>query len=361
MAITAYVGSPGSGKSYSVVAHVILPAIKQSRVVVTNIPMNIDELDVSQRLLVKPLDIMQFSGDETYFRSLIIAGAVFVIDEAWKWLPSGLQANKIPEHFKAFLAEHRHMVDSDGRSTDICLVTQDLSQMASFPRQLIEKTYRTQKLLGLGTRSKFRVDIYEGPVTGASPPKIKLLSKSHLQTYSPDIYKYYRSHTLSDSATSGALEVSADSRGSVFGGLVFKVFIPVAILLLILGIWGILRFFSPKPTTPAVEAPAKTVAASPKPPTESPKLPEKPPLPSYSDSARITGVVGYTDRSTGNRRLSVLVSVSGSKPFKMPFMPACKYLVPFENRTIECEYQGQKISFNSGSATQYAISSKDLS
>ncbi len=141
MAITAYVGSPGSGKSYSVVAYVILPALAQGRIVITNIPINITELEESKRLLVKPLDILQFSGNQDYFQSMIIAGAVFVIDEAWKWLPSGLQANKIPEHFKAFLAEHRHMVDSDGRSTDICLVTQDLSQLAAFPRQLIEKPF----------------------------------------------------------------------------------------------------------------------------------------------------------------------------------------------------------------------------
>ncbi|MCU7813401.1 MAG: hypothetical protein KZQ77_19520, partial [Candidatus Thiodiazotropha sp. (ex Notomyrtea botanica)] len=44
MAIVTYVGLPGSGKSYSVVEHVILPALKNNRTVCTNIPLNKEQL-----------------------------------------------------------------------------------------------------------------------------------------------------------------------------------------------------------------------------------------------------------------------------------------------------------------------------
>jgi len=38
MAIDAYTGMPGHGKSYGVVEHVIIPSLKQGRHVVTNTP-----------------------------------------------------------------------------------------------------------------------------------------------------------------------------------------------------------------------------------------------------------------------------------------------------------------------------------
>ena len=42
MSITAYTGLPGSGKTYGVVQHVIVPALQAGRRVVTNIPMRAD-------------------------------------------------------------------------------------------------------------------------------------------------------------------------------------------------------------------------------------------------------------------------------------------------------------------------------
>jgi len=39
-----YCGRPGSGKSYGVVENVIVPAFKQGRDVVTNLPLVVDEL-----------------------------------------------------------------------------------------------------------------------------------------------------------------------------------------------------------------------------------------------------------------------------------------------------------------------------
>lgn len=39
MSLNGYFGKPGSGKSYSVVEYVVLPALKKGRHVVTNIPL----------------------------------------------------------------------------------------------------------------------------------------------------------------------------------------------------------------------------------------------------------------------------------------------------------------------------------
>ncbi|MCT7417836.1 zonular occludens toxin domain-containing protein [Pseudomonas aeruginosa] len=80
MAIDAYVGKPGHGKSYGVVEHVIIPSLKQDRHVVTNIPLEVDML------------LMDFGGTieqlpEDWFEREDLAdfappGSVLVLDEA---------------------------------------------------------------------------------------------------------------------------------------------------------------------------------------------------------------------------------------------------------------------------------------
>ncbi|QIB67454.1 hypothetical protein G3T16_20745 [Kineobactrum salinum] len=68
-----------------------------------------------------------------------------MIDEAWRLWPAGTRANAMLEQHKSFLAEHRHMVSEDGRSTEVVIVTQDLSQLASYPRSLVALRIALQK------------------------------------------------------------------------------------------------------------------------------------------------------------------------------------------------------------------------
>lgn len=42
MALNIIVGRPGSGKDYEAVAYHVIPAIKEGRRVVTNLPLNLD-------------------------------------------------------------------------------------------------------------------------------------------------------------------------------------------------------------------------------------------------------------------------------------------------------------------------------
>lgn len=346
MAITAYVGTPGSGKSYSVVAHVIIPALNAGRIVVTNIPLNLHEFPDHQRSLIRSFDLVRFSSDEEYFKDVVTPGAVHVIDEAWKWLPAGLLSNKIPGHFKSFLAEHRHLVGEDGNSTDVVFVTQDLSQVASFPRQLVEKTFRTSKLIGIGTRNKFRVDIYEGAVTGQAPPKSKLLSKSHLQSYKPDIYKFYKSHTMSESAA--GVESNTDSRGSVFKSLFFLVAFPLALILGGFGIYNLLGFVgvgskSSDSVLPSASSPVVSNLVSLPPPVSS-----SPPVLPLSADLRVSGLVSSSD---GRGHFEFMnVQITGKYSFVLPFHEYCKFVISTRDlQAVECVYDGQRISFFSGS------------
>ncbi|MCT7417837.1 hypothetical protein [Pseudomonas aeruginosa] len=109
---------------------------------------------------------------------------------------------------KKLLAEHRHRVDKKNRSMRVVMVTQDLDQLASWATLLVETTYRMVKK----SKTMFRVDIYNGVAKGDSPPKSKLL-RSTAGRFKPDVYRYYKSATQSETGGVGD-ESKADTRGS---------------------------------------------------------------------------------------------------------------------------------------------------
>ncbi len=203
MAITAYTGLPGSGKSYGVFQNVIIPALNQGREVWTNIPF--DEQKVVEQFGYQPcrFDIEDIKDNPNWFDEVFPPGAIIVIDEVWRLWSSGMKANQIPEGYKSFLAEHRHRVGLNGLSTEVVLVCQDLAQLAYFARTLVDTTFRSVKLDTVGAKNNFRIDIYQGAVTGPRPPE-KLLLRKTFGSYKPEVYELYKSHTMSQPGESGA-------------------------------------------------------------------------------------------------------------------------------------------------------------
>lgn len=249
MAINAYTGLPGSGKSYGVIEHVIVPALKKGRVVWTNIPINEAAMAAYAGCLPHVFHIDDLRNNVDWFQQVFPKGAVLVLDEAWRLWPSGLKANNIAEQHKSFLAEHRHMVGDDGFSTEIYLVTQDLAQIAAFARQLVDSTYRAHKLSAIGASKKFRVDIYDGPVTGAKPPKDKRIREIY-GSYKAEIYSLYKSHTMSDTGAAGD-ETSSDGRKNIFKGFAAKAVLAIIVLGTVFSIWGLARVrssYQPQPS-----------------------------------------------------------------------------------------------------------------
>lgn len=229
MSIYAYVGLPGSGKSYNVVENQILPALKEGRKVVTNIPLYEDRI----REVITTGEIVEFPTQRVAQQPELIdeyatPGCVLVLDEVWRLFPAGQKVNHVPEPFKRLLAEHRHMVDAQGRSMQIVLVTQDLQQIGAFARQLVEQTFLHKKLSALGMSGSFSCTIYRGPVTGQNPPQNLEIRTVHGR-YSERIWRYYKSHTMSQAAGSGANEASVDTRGVVWKRPIF-IFLAVLII-----------------------------------------------------------------------------------------------------------------------------------
>jgi len=254
MAIDAYVGLPGSGKSYSVVKFAILPSLKQGRLVITNIPLT-DLAHEEFPGLIRQLD-HDWYKDEALFDS-VPNGSVVVLDELWRRWPKGMPAAKVPFRDKEFLAEHRHLVDENGNSTRIVLVTQDLDQISAFATMLVDTTYQSVKMSALGANKRFRVDIYQGAAKGQRPPKSRLL-RSVFDRYEKSIHQYYQSATKSLTGLVGD-ESKADSRATIWKSplMIFTICAPFILAFLV---WQIGKFFNNGMTFTPPEPKADPVA-----------------------------------------------------------------------------------------------------
>ncbi|MDH0734125.1 hypothetical protein N5F23_26500 [Pseudomonas sichuanensis] len=249
MAIHAYVGKPGAGKSYGVVEHVVIPSLKQDRHVFTNIPLVADDL-----LAAFGGNITQLPDDWHNLEDLgeiIPPGAVAIIDECWIRWPSGESINRARQTDKSLLAEHRHRVDIKNNSMRVVLVTQDLKQISSWVRDLVETTFRVRKL----SKKVYKVDIYQGAVTGDSPPKSKLV-RTDAGIFKASVYTFYKSATQSASGSVGD-ESAADGRSSIFRSFGLWSCLVAFLIFIVLGSYGVKSFFSsnsdhPSPTKPAL-------------------------------------------------------------------------------------------------------------
>lgn len=198
------------------VEHVVLPMLREGRTVVTNLPLHEDVVaECIPNADLRSVSLDRIKDNPGLIDELFPPGAVCVLDELWRLWPAGEKVNRIPEEFKSFLAEHRHRVDAEGRSMQIVFVTQDLAQVAAFARQLVEQTLIHTKLGHLGMNGKFKVNIAHGAVTGMVVPEARQLV-TRLGRYKPEVWRFYKSHTMSQSKESGADESAADQRGNVW-------------------------------------------------------------------------------------------------------------------------------------------------
>ena len=230
MAIIAYTGLPGHGKSYGAVKHTILPALESGRFVATNIPLA-DDLDKTYPGQIQRFQTSDIEGNADWFESALRPGSVLVFDEVWRIWPAGLKATVMLQQHKTFLAEHRHIVGNDGHSTEIVLIVQRLSNLASFCRNLIEYTYVVQKLETVGSTNRYRVDIYEG--AARDQPNKKYRIREEYGRFDQKIFALYKSHTRSETA---GKESKPDNRANIlkspaiwFGGILILLLMMIVV------------------------------------------------------------------------------------------------------------------------------------
>lgn len=274
MAIDAYVGLPRAGKSHGVVESVVLPALKQGRRIVHNMPLideglrehvETGELVTIPKFTKEEVDAYAKSGElerhridhskflkwpEGLQKAQLFcdwfmknhAGALLILDESWQYWPRGLSASSMPETQRKFFAMHGHLVGQteDGRTTDVALIAQNLDQIAKFVVDLVEQTFHYVKHTAIGVTNRYRCDVYTGPVTGHKPSASRQ-TNSYQGKYKPEIFKCYTSHTMSKSGMAG-MEDKSDKRGSILKSWKFR-FACAAVLTLPFFLWFAVHSF----------------------------------------------------------------------------------------------------------------------
>ncbi|MEX5486286.1 hypothetical protein IC611_13320 [Proteus mirabilis] len=223
MAISAYVGVPGSGKSYEVVSNVIIPAFMKGRRIVTNLyGISQDKInayclahrkaDADSLGEIVYVDNEQVMDDNffPYMENDVLAentfcrsGDLICLDEIWRIWEND---KKIPKNHRSFIAEHRHFDGENGNTCDLVVLNQSVSGLPRFIKDRVESTFRMTKLTALGLRSRYRVDVYTG---------IKLFKSNKVSSYQckydKKIFPLYQSHVNGQ-----GVEQVVDKRQNVF-------------------------------------------------------------------------------------------------------------------------------------------------
>lgn len=331
MAIHAYVGKPGHGKSYGVVERVVIPSLKQGRHVVTNIPLNADDLlaDFGGTIQQLPADWFELPD----FAEYVPNGCVLIIDEAWRRWPKGQKDNQANPWDKALLAEHRHMVDAKNNSMRIVIVTQDLSQIPSWARTLIETTFRVVKI----SKKIYRVDVYSGVVTGDKPPASHRI-RQFPGRFDKAIQCYYQSATHSVTGAVGDESV-ADKSASFLRSYGLWSLIAIVVVGLLIGIFGIKSFFN----KPAVQVHQDLAQSKAENQTSMPKpTPVVPPV-IYSESWRLSGFVHASEPDPNSKHdSSIAVLVNNAGHSRYISFSNCRFFSDFKE--AYCDVDGERVT-----------------
>lgn len=258
MAINAYVGLMGHGKTYQAVKSVIVQKYFEGRNIVTNIEgINIENInkylldkykdskieDFGTITIIKDDDITKpdffpfelYGEDGNVLESkngICQSGDLIVIDEAWKYWNS---TEKLHKQHETFFRKMRHYVNDKGHTSDLVIITQDHTVLNRSLKNLIEMIFVTKKIKTLGSKSEnsFTLTIFEGN---------KLTKSSQIShtvnLYDKDIFPLYKSYSKAN-----AKEVLVDSRVNYFKGAYFKYSMIAAGLCIIIPLWFFYDFY----------------------------------------------------------------------------------------------------------------------
>lgn len=319
-----------------------MPALQSGRLIYTNIPLHIDV--ILNDFPIANSTVHQFTNDQVNgdFLMSIPGGAIIIIDECWRYWPSGMKSNEMPLQDKEFFAEHRHKAGQDNLTQEIVLVCQSPSQLAKCVKDLIDKTIMTVKADKIGLDNKYQVQIFSACIPSIDRPGEP--NMTGMGTYKPEVFKYYKSHTKSETGLPG-IEIKSDKRGSIWSHWYIRYLAPLVLISAIWGAWYVTKFFSGDTfgTKPPPEASATSSPAVETKPVQNPV--NQPPPPPISEDSKRFRVAGTLYREG---RFYVLVHDAQAKhmvylpPDKCDLTglngPECKI-----NNQIVTKYTGQQV------------------
>lgn len=251
MAINAYCGLQGSGKSYEVVSGPIVEAVANGRRVVTNID-GINEDLVREYVIKKkriPLErcgtILKVENERIlqpgFFpdgefpdqEAVVMAGDLVAVDEAWRFWPDG--GGKLSHEHMQFFRMHRHYTHPEtGVACDVALMTQDIAGLHRSLKNVVELSFRTVKMKSIGLTKSYRLEMYEGWKQNA-----RMRIDYFVRKYSPEIFPLYKSY----GGTNGQ-ETQMDKRQNVLRNPRLWFYALAMMVTVIVGIFFIYRFFN---------------------------------------------------------------------------------------------------------------------
>jgi zona occludens toxin len=258
MPINAFGGGPGSGKTYGVVEHVILPAVAAGRFVLTNIDgLNTDLIYeyvlkhfYKDKIIClghirmcgrnRPGEDGFFPGDAQLDKpcpcppptlDVVAGGDLVVIDEATRYWPQG---EKVSKESAFFFREHRHFSNEIGQTCDLVVIDPDLMLLARPLRGKIELSSLTHKPKAIGM-NRYVVRLFRGCKLTGKPQSINGPYK-----FQPEIFALYKSYSHEN-----AKETAIDGRQNLFKSKAFWSFAGGVALISSIGVWGAWRFFHP--------------------------------------------------------------------------------------------------------------------
>lgn len=225
-------GRPGSGKTYEAVVTHIIPALKQGRKIVTNIPLNIDWFINVIGLPCKDLIVQIDGGFHNYggkrffsqaehflqyqdWRNDQGQGVYFFVDECHLAMPKGGTDNQLKE----YLSMHRHY------GHDIMLLTQNFRKVDADVRDMVQNCYFCTKLTFLGKDESYIVKVADGVSRN--------IVVTHNREYEEKYFPAYVSHTKAAGSVTEAVasDIPSMYNNWYFKGAAIMLFLAVLILL----------------------------------------------------------------------------------------------------------------------------------
>lgn len=347
MSISLYTGRPGSGKTYGVVANIIIPGLEQGRRVVTNVPLKesvIYEAFPDAEIEFVSLKDVPFSYFD-FDSNPGLAGSLVVLDEIWRRWPNGKRQDQIPEIEREFFAEHRHAVGADGNSTEIVLVCQSLQQISPFIKELIDTTFISSKLDKVGRKGSYRIDVYSGPQVTTRPDRNMLVTQNY-GNYSKDVWRFYTSHTKSSVLRAGK-EDRVDGRMNVLTGGMMKVGLPFVLVVGFLGVYFLLDFLTPDREVANVESspiptPSRNLPTLAKVQAQPRRVSDQLPI---SQDWRLAGIIW----DENHRGFAIIINTE-SRTRIIPILGFCS-TVPGVNHEWFCKVDGERVTTWSGQSS----------
>lgn len=225
-------GRPGSGKTYEAVTSHIIPALKQGRKIVTNIPLNVEwfvnVIGLPCRELIVQIDggFHNYGGKRFFsqaehflqyqdWRNESGQGVYFFVDECHLAMPKG----GTDKDLKEYLSMHRHY------GHDIMLLTQNFRKVDGDVKDMVQNCYFCTKLTFLGKDKKYVVKVADGVSRN--------IVVTHQREYEDKYYPAYISHTKAQGAVTEAVAADIPSMYNnwFFKGAAIMLIIAVLILL----------------------------------------------------------------------------------------------------------------------------------